>query len=322
MTDLPSRDVISIGEGQLRLDTAVGSYLETTSQLSVHVAGTEGNVLGLLARLGNQTGLITALPMSPLGRRVHTEYKTAGIDTRAVVWRKDGRLALYFVEQSRPPVPTTVLYDRTNSCFATMTAEEVDWRYLADGRMLHLSGITAALGDRTYGIVLRAAQQAREAGQLLSVDVNYRAHLWAQDTARTRMSPLVEQADVLFCSRRDAAALWELTGEPERIADQLADATGAKTVLVSNGSGPLAAISQGVRMTAQPPATDVVDRVGAGDALIGGFLHGILHADPELGLRLGVAAAALALSRHGDQVRTTLAELDRLSTSLSQDIVR
>lgn len=322
MPEVPSRDVTSIGEGQLRLDTAFGTYLENTGELSVHVAGTEGNVLGLLARLGNRTGLVTALPQNQLGRRVHNEYKAAGIDTTAIVWRPEGRLALYFVEQSRSPVPTSVLYDRSNSCFATMTAEAVDWGYLADGRLLHLTGITAALGEVTYGLVLRAAQQAQATGQLLSVDVNHRAHLWTSDVARTLLTPVVERADVIFCSRRDALTLWHLTGEPPQVAEQLADRTGAKTVLVSNGSGPIAAISHGERLTANPPAAEIVDRVGAGDALVGGFLHGVLRDDPELGLRLGVAAAALALSRRGDQVRTSLAELQRLSQSLSHDIVR
>jgi 2-dehydro-3-deoxygluconokinase len=55
--------------------------------------------------------------------------------------------------------------------------------------------------------------------------------------------------------------------------------------------------------------------VGAGDALIGGFLHGMLQGDPDEGLELGVAAAALALTRYGDQLHTSLRELREVVAS-------
>ena len=46
--------------------------------LDVHVTGTEGNVLGLLARLGWQTGWVSALPDTPLGRRVRNTLACGG----------------------------------------------------------------------------------------------------------------------------------------------------------------------------------------------------------------------------------------------------
>lgn len=316
--------VVSIGEGQLRLVAPTGMPLIQAENLQVHVAGTEGNVLGLLSRLGNPVGLITALPDNPLGRRVAEEYLQAGIDVSRIAWRSAGRLALYYVEQGSPPVPSRVVYDRANSCFSALTAADIDWAYVQQAKMVHLSGITAALGDDLYEVVFSAAQRARSSGQMLSVDVNYRSLLWDTQTARQRLEPVVTEADVLFCSRRDAAAVFGVDATGAEVAKELAARFGAHVVIVSDGRETVEVVANGGRYYAKPPPTTVVDRVGAGDALIGGFLHGVIRDDIELGLRLGVAAAALALTRYGDQLHTSLDELLWLSASIDdrRDIIR
>ncbi|HZO35498.1 MAG TPA: sugar kinase [Solirubrobacteraceae bacterium] len=319
---IPRLDATAIGEGQLRLDTAVGHPLRQASELSVTVAGAEGNVMGLLARLGNRTGLVTCLPRSSLGGKVADEYHAAGINTDAVIWRASGRVALYFVEKASPPVPSRVIFDRAGSCFADLTAADIDWGYVADSRLVHLTGITACLNDSLSAIVLRAARSGRAAGQLVSVDVNYRAQLASPAQARERLTPLLEAADAISCSRRDAKSVFGIDGEGSTVAQALSQRFGASTVLVSDGARPAVAFASGRNLSAQPPATAVVDRVGAGDALVAGFLHGYLQDDPERGLQLGVAAAALALTRYGDQLHTSLEELESLSSSLGTDIVR
>ena len=315
-------DVTSIGEGQLRLNTETGTALEEVRALSVSVAGTEGNVLGLLSRLGNRTGLVTCLPSTPLGRRVLNEYRSGGVDTGAIVWRDGGRVALYFVEHASAPVPTRVIFDRAASCFAQLGPDEVDWAYVADSRLLHVTGITAALGGQPCRVVERAVQQARQAGQPISIDVNHRTQLWSAEEARERLSPLLREASVISCSRRDAETLFGHDGDAAAVGQSLAAQFGAGAVLVSNGPQAAAVVAEGRTLSAVPPATEVIDRVGAGDALVAGFLHGWLRGDAELGLRLGIAAAALALTRVGDQVLTSLPELEQLSTSLGRDIVR
>jgi 2-dehydro-3-deoxygluconokinase len=58
-----------------------------------------------------------------------------------------------------------------------------------------------------------------------------------------------------------------------------------------------------------------VDRLGAGDALAAGVIHGWLDGDLSAGLRYGVTLAALALSQFGDMVITNKSELLALSHS-------
>ena len=69
------------------------------------------------------------------------------------------------------------------------------------------------------------------------------------------------------------------------------------------------------------PATQIVDRLGAGDALAAGVTHGWLDGDLSAGLRYGTTLAALALTQFVDMVLTNRSELLRLSqrgSSLTQ----
>ena len=63
--------------------------------------------------------------------------------------------------------------------------------------------------------------------------------------------------------------------------------------------------------------TRIVDRLGAGDALAAGVIHGWLEQDLKAGLRYGVTLAALALTQRGDMVITNQSELLALSQGSS-----
>ena len=67
----------------------------------------------------------------------------------------------------------------------------------------------------------------------------------------------------------------------------------------------------------------MLDRIGAGDAMAAGVLHGWLDGDLERGLRYGTTLAALAMSQRGDMVITDARELEHMaSVDQSPDIER
>ncbi|WP_272914481.1 sugar kinase [Ornithinimicrobium cavernae] len=306
-------EVTTIGEGQLRLTAGPGKALASADALEVYVAGTEANVVGLLSRLGHRTAMVSALPDSPLSRRILEELGAAGIDTSGIV-TLPGRVALYFVEENVSPLPSQVHYDRQHSAFASIRPEDVDWSLVSSSRLLHLTGITAALTDHTRAVLEAALERARAVGQRVSFDINHRTRLWDAETARRWFDDnLPGRVTVVTCARRDAEAVFGLTGAAPEVARHLADRLGARTVLVSDGNRPVHCWHGGDVLSRAPLTVPVVDRVGAGDALVGGFLHGYLTGDIEEGLAAGVAAASLTLTRRGEQLRTTGAELARLA---------
>lgn len=319
---MPRFDVTTIGEGQLRYSVPPGERLELATKLDVHVACTEANVASLLARLGWRCGWISGLPDTPLGRRVANEFRLSALDLSAMVWKDSGRLATYYVEYAVPPRATQVYYDRVNTVFTNLGVGEIDWDYLLDTRLIHLSGLTVPLSPAIREILLEAVSRAQAAGVPVSFDMNYRRRLWSPQEACDTVLPILRNVAVLFCGRSDARQVFGMEGEPEEILRRLGDLTSAEYIVTSlSGDG---LIGWDRRTVYRQPAREVtiLDRIGAGDAMVGGVLHGWLQGDFAKGIRYGALTAALALSQYGDQVITRSDELEALLESSSPDIFR
>ena len=319
---MPRFNVTTIGEGQLRYCVPVGKRMERVTRLDVFVSGTEANVTCLLSRLGWKCGFISTLPDNPLGRRVINEYSLSGLDLSAVTWRESGRVAIYYVEYAAPPRSTTVFYDRKDTCFANMTVNDIDWDYLLDTRLLHLSGITIALSDSMREILLEAVQRAKANGVKVSFDMNYRSRLWTPEEAAAVVKPLFQELDVLFLARSDAQRMFGFEGTAQEIVAQIAPLTNAQHIVTSLGAEGLIGWDR-EQFTHQPAReVGIIDRIGAGDAMVSGVLHGWLQGDFAKGIRYGTLTAALALSHWGDQVITNSEEVEMLLDTTTTDISR
>ena len=64
--------------------------------------GGEANVCASLAMLGHGARYVTALPKNPLSESLVATLRGLSVDTGQVLWRKEGRLGLYFVEAVYP----------------------------------------------------------------------------------------------------------------------------------------------------------------------------------------------------------------------------
>lgn len=305
-------DVTSIGEGGLRLSVPVGTRLESAAALDVQVVGTEANVVCNLRRLGWRTAWASALPDTPLGRRVATGLRSHGVDLSAVRWESEGRVGTYFVEYGSAPRATQVHFDRKDTVFSNLRSGDVDWDHVLDTRLLHLSGLTAALSDATAELVSEALSRAKSRGVAVSFDVNHRSTLWSPSEAEVALRPLVKDVELLFCSRRDAERVFGCDGPLEQVVKQVAEISPAATVVVSDAEADLGCWDGTAYRTAAPHPVQVIDRLGAGDALASGVIHGWLDGDIQAGLRAGVGMSALALSQWGEQVITTATELGDL----------
>lgn len=319
---MPRFDVTTIGEGQLRYSVPPGQRLERATQLDVRVSCTEANVASLLARLGWHCGWVTSLPTTPLGKRVANEFMLSGLDLSAIVWSDKYRLATYYVEYAVPPRATRVYFDRANTCFTNLTTEQMDWDYMLDTRLLHLSGLTVPLSPSLREIVLEAIRRARAKHIAISFDMNYRRRVWTPAQARESLLPILKDVTILFCSRGDARQVFGIEGEPTQMIQQLGELTSATYIVTSMSSEGLLGWDRQAFYREPAREVTILDRIGAGDAMVGGVLHGWLQNDFAKGIRYGALTAALALSQYGDQVITTRAEVEALLNATSPDIDR
>jgi 2-dehydro-3-deoxygluconokinase len=309
----PRFDVTSFGEMLLRLSVPFGIRLEAASKLDVYPAGAEANLISLLARLQRKACWIGALPKNPLGRLAANALRIAGVDTSGICWSENGRMGTYYVEFSSPPRGTQVTYDRSNSCMTQLRLDDIYWDVLLDTRLLHLTGITPALAPACHEVVLELLKQAKQRGVSVSFDVNYRQKLWTEAEAEEILSPMIWGVELLFCSLTDAKRLFHCEGTAQEVGEQLLSHSQARCLVLTIGDQG-ALLWNGREWCHEPSrATQIIDRLGAGDALAAGVIHGWLDSDINQGLRYGATLAALALSQYGDMVMTNKEELLSLS---------
>ncbi len=303
-------DLVALGEVMLRLAIPSPARFETVRRLDVQIGGAEANVAAACARLGLRVAWISSLPADPWGARARHELTGHGVDCAFVRMRENARMGLYFVEYGVPPRPVRVLYDRGDSAFARMTEAEVDWEPVRRARLVHLTGITPALGDGPRALVRRAM---REAGAF-SFDVNYRASLWGPADARRFLDEVLPEVRYLFLGEGEARAIFHLTGTAEQTLEALALLAPKATVSLQQGEAG-STVLDGTRFyrPRRRLSVQMVDPFGAGDAYVAGFLWAVLgQRELQEAVETGNAVAALKCSIWGDVALITPRDVEEV----------
>lgn len=315
-------DLVTIGETMLRFTAADEQTLEQADYFRVDPGGAESNVAVALARLGFKTAWISRLPQNPLGRRIAGRIAAHGVDISRVLWTPNGRIGLWYFEKPAPPRPGQAYYDRANSAFSQIDANEVDWDFVRTARWLHLTGITPALSANCRALIQRALDEAKRAALPVSFDVNYRARLWSPQEARRVLEPMLDQVAVIFCPLRDAHTVFEETGDAATIARAWHRRFGARLVVITAGDAGAVAFDGAEHRITKLYPVHVVDPLGTGDAFVAGFLGGYWTSGVDTGLEWGAAAAALKQSYLGDLVWFTREDVLRLIAEGLTDVQR
>lgn len=319
-------DVVTFGETMIRLSPPDHLRLEQTSSLNLSAGGAELNVAAGVARLGLKSAYVSRLPSNPLGRMIANKGREFGVDVSHILWAEGERVGVYFVEYGAKPRPIRVYYDRKDSAFANIQPGMVNWKeVLQDARLFHVGGITPALSASAYEAQKEAMIAAREAGCLVSYDVNYRAALWTVEEARKVQLPLMEYVDILITSLPDQPDISELLSglngdDPENVAQKVAEKFGFKAVLVTmrkslsaqRASLTSLAFADGNIYTDRRYKVETIDPLGGGDACVAGFLTGYLEGDIQHAVRLGNAFSALQQTAPTDLPWPTRAEAEAL----------
>lgn len=318
-------DLVGLGEVMLRLAAPPPLRLDQAVALDVQIGGSEANVMAAVSRMGLRTAFISALPSDHAwGDRTIRELSGHGVDCAGIFRRPASRMGLYFLEYGSPPRPVRVLYDRRDSAMSQLVPDEVDWSLVRGARMVHLSGITAALGENLRDVLRRASAEAQAARVPLSFDVNYRSRLWSAKEARDFLAEILPAVRYLFIGSDDAETVFELSGAPEHVLEGLARFAPAATIALTLGEAG-SAVREGstVRRPSRLYAVTTVDRVGAGDAYAAGFLWRVLQGRSiQEAVDSATALAALKCTIWGDIALVGPAELEELMASTHSEIRR
>ncbi|MBO1417894.1 sugar kinase [Streptomyces sp. FH025] len=305
----PPPTAVCVGESMAVLLPDRPGPLEAVENFRLSVGGAESNVAGALAALGVPTAWISRVGDDGFGRRLLAEVAARGVDVSAVAVDPHRPTGLYLKEvggatghrHDLGPGRSRLHYHRRGSAAAALSpallTDPAAARLLSGARLLHLSGITAALSDDCLAL-LRALLADRRPGRTVSFDLNWRPSLW-RDRDPAVLPPLLDAADVLLLGSDEAQDAFG-TGEPAALRRRFPTPA---TVVVKDAARVVTALERDGTAVAEPALdVEVVEATGAGDAFAAGYLAGTLHGlDQRRRLRLGHLSAACALTAHGDQ---------------------
>lgn len=262
------------------------------------VGGAELNVAVGLRRLGVPAQFCGHVGDDPLGSMVRSHLEREGVDGSTIVVDPARPTACY-VREWLPDGRRRPTYLRRDAAGTATTDAEFGWGHEAPA-LVHVTGITPALGPSPRSAIAALVRRSRLSGVPVSVDPNHRPQLWSAAEAAPTLRLLASHADVLLMSDEDAEVLFPGLGPEDAIV--AAFDLGCSTVVLKRGDrGAIGADGVDTIEIPVAPSGPVIDPVGAGDAFDAGFLAGRLH-DLSLldSLRLGAYCGARAVEAPGE----------------------
>lgn len=291
-------ELVTFGETMGVLSADEIGPLRSGHRMLLAIAGTESNVAIGVSRLGHRAAWVGRVGADALGNVVLRELRAEGVDvTHAVV--DPGAPNGFMLKTRRTTATSEVTYLRRGSAGSRLEPADLPATLVAGARVLHITGITAALSESAHEVVRRAVEVARDGGVTVSFDVNHRSGLWTDARASSVLRELVPCCDIVFASENEAALV---VGErpAEDAARALAD-LGPRHAIVKRGELGYTACIEGEMFGGTAVAVPVADPVGAGDAFVAGYLASWLEgAAPADALRTANLAGAFVVAVPGD----------------------
>lgn len=182
------------------------------------IGGAESNVACALAAAGHAVSWVSRVGADGFGDHLVDAVAAYGVDTTRVHRDPDRPTGIYFRTAGDRATDThEVLYYRAGSAASAMSPANTPVEGLWSGRVLHVSGITAALSADCLAL-MREITTRRPGRPLVSFDVNHRPGLWrdasgARDATGARvLLELARGADLVFVGEDEAADAWDLHG--------------------------------------------------------------------------------------------------------------
>ena len=331
------KKIVTFGEVLLRLATPGYLRFNQTDKLDATFGGSEVNVAVSLANYGMDAEFVTRLPENDIADACLKSMRKLGIVTDHIIYGGD-RLGIYYLERGAVERASKVVYDRAGSSASCIETGMIDWDKVFEGAdWFHWSGITPAISQGAADVCLEAIKAANRLGIPVSCDLNYRNNLWNYGKIASDVMPeLIEGCDILLGNEEDAESIYP---EGLDIADSngQVDVAGYKKMCIqlmerfprvrkvvvtlcdsinSNHDimGGLLYDGSTMFQSASYDISHIVDRVGAGDAFMGGLIYGLLTytGDDRKALDFAVAASCLKHTVYGDYNEVTVQEVEKL----------
>lgn len=335
--------VVTFGEIMLRLSTEHHLRFSQANSFTAKFGGGEFNVAVSLSNYGVPTEFVTRLPDNDIGQSALMEIRKQNVSSKNIVYGGE-RLGIYFLENGAGTRGSKVVYDRNHSAISNIEVGMIDWeKVFQNASVFHWSGLTPAISQNAADVCLEAVKVAKGMGLLITTDLNYRSKLWQYGKAPKDIMPdLLNYSHVLL---GDLDTAFMMIGKDKLNPDykntdrlpqyydlffeQYPDLKYMATTLrysISASHQQIGGVfydKTKVYTAAVGEVTPVVDRVGSGDAFMGGLIYGLMHNpfDPQYTINFAVAACCLKHTISGDFNLATKEEVETIAKGDTSGIV-
>ena len=320
-------DLATVTSMGVRITPVDRQPVEISHNYFMQSTSAESNVLNVSSFLGLKTLVMTRFVKdNAIAKFIKGDLRRRNIEYTGVEVEQDNpwgyRHQFNIADSGYGLRGPRVQNDRAGEVGRTITPEDFDLEQIfkKDGvRILHLSGLIAAMSETTTKTCLEVARFAKQNGTCISFDLNYRASFWKGREKQLRKSfrEIASLADVLIGNEEDFQLALGVQGPEaggkdlsakiegfkkmiEEVRKQFPDAsiyaTTLREVLNANehmwGSIMYADEKWYVE---EPRNIQVLDRIGGGDGFVGGLLYGLLKQwNCEDAMHFGWATGAMA----------------------------
>lgn len=310
----------------VRLTPVNGQPMHVNDMLRLQVTSAESNVASVSSYLGLNVKVLTNFVKgSPISRLIRDNLAARRMQVEGPEveqgdpwgYRHQFNLADSGTGSRGPRVHN----DRAGEVGRILNVKDFDLERIfgTEGvKIVHLSGLIAALSPETGQFCLDIARAARAHGTRISFDLNHRASFWTgrEKELHEIFHEIAAVSDILIGNEEDfqlclgiegpeaggqdlAAKIESFKGMIERVKAAYPGASVFATTLreVENANrhrwGAILREEENWHVV-EPREIGVLDRIGGGDGFVGGMLYAILRQwAPEKWVRFGWASGAL-----------------------------
>ncbi len=300
---------------------------------NMQATSAESNVLSIAASLGLRTKLLTAFVKgSETAAFIKGDLRRRGIEFEGPEMAQGGpwgfRHQFNIADSGKGVRGPRVQNDRAGEVGRTLNSSGFDLERLFESEgvaLLHISGLIAALSGDTGDFCLKLMKKARASGTKISFDLNYRASFWQNREGELGelFKDLAQNADILIGNEEDYQLALGIEG-PKGHGAELGGQTALYRLMIERAKTLYPNVSVfantlrevinadehlwGALMCADdewhiavPKRIPIQDRIGGGDAFVGGMLYGMLKGWPAAKwLQFGWAAGAYVVTLTSD----------------------
>jgi 2-dehydro-3-deoxygluconokinase len=311
----------------VRITPLGGQPVHSSDNYMMQATSAETNVASISSFLGLPVKVLTTFVKgSPIARFLKSNLKSRHMDFEGKDVDQGGpwgyRHQFNIADSGAGSRGPRVHNDRAGEVGRTLNVNDFDLDRIfgEEGvQIIHLSGLIGALSPETSTFCLELARAAKKYNTRISFDLNYRASFWKgrEKELREAFTEIASISDILVGNEEDFQLCLGIEG-PEaggkglddkiegfkemigRVKKQFPNAsvfaTTLREVVHANKHMWGAIMLEGDNWhVINPREITVMDRIGGGDAFVGGLLYGVLRNwEPEKWVQFGWATGVMA----------------------------